>query len=72
VAVVISNGADLLEPVRMVREELGRTVGVLRVEGGQRRCTFSGRAEGSKLDVDEHAALIARCDSPGTRVGIIM
>jgi len=45
VAVVISNDADLLEPVRMVREELGRTVGVLKVEGGQRRCIFSGRAE---------------------------
>ena len=45
VAVVISNDADLLEPVRMVREELSRTVGVLRVEGGQRRCIFSGRAD---------------------------
>ena len=45
VAVVISNDADLLEPVRMVREELGRTVGILRVEGGQRRCIFSGRAD---------------------------
>ena len=45
VAVVISNDADLLEPVRMAREELGRTVGVLRVEGGQRRCIFSGRAD---------------------------
>ena len=44
-AVVISNDADLLEPVRMVREELGRTVGVLKVEGGQRRCIFSGRAD---------------------------
>ena len=41
---VISNDADLLEPVRMVREELGRTVGVLKVEGGQKRCIFSGRA----------------------------
>ena len=45
VAVVISNDADLLEPVRMVREELGQTVGVLRVEGGQRRCIFSGRVD---------------------------
>lgn len=45
VAVVISNDADLLEPVRMVREELGKTVGVLRVQGGQRRCIFSGRVE---------------------------
>lgn len=45
VAVVVSNDADLLEPLRMVREELGRTVGVLRVEGGQRRCIFSGRAD---------------------------
>lgn len=45
VAVVVSNDADLLEPVRMVREELGKTVGVLRVEGGQRRCIFSGRVD---------------------------
>jgi hypothetical protein len=45
VAVVISNDADLLEPVRMVREVLGRTVGVLRVERGQRRCIFSGRVD---------------------------
>jgi uncharacterized LabA/DUF88 family protein len=45
VAVVISNDADLLEPVRMAREELGQTVGVLRVEGGQRRCIFSGRVD---------------------------
>ena len=29
----------------MVREELGRTVGVLKVEGGQKRCIFSGRAD---------------------------
>jgi len=45
VAVVVSNDADLLEPVRMVREELGKTVGVLRVDGGQRRCIFSGRVD---------------------------
>ena len=45
VAVVVSNDADLLEPVRMVREELGQIVGVLKVEGGQRRCIFSGRAD---------------------------
>jgi hypothetical protein len=45
VGVVVSNDADLLEPVRMVREELGKTVGVLRVEGGQRRCIFSGRVD---------------------------
>jgi hypothetical protein len=45
VAVVVSNDSDLLEPVRIAREELGRTVGVLRVEGGQRRCIFSGRVD---------------------------
>lgn len=45
VAVVLSNDADLLEPVRMARKELGQTVGVLRVEGGQRRCIFAGRAD---------------------------
>jgi uncharacterized LabA/DUF88 family protein len=45
VAVVVSNDADLLEPVRIAREELGKTVGVLRIEGGQRRCIFSGRVD---------------------------
>ncbi len=45
VAVVVSNDTDLLEPVRMVREDLGKPVGVLRVEGGQRRCVFSGRVD---------------------------
>jgi hypothetical protein len=45
VAVVISNDADLLEPVRIAREDLGQTVGVLRVEGGQRRCIFAGRVD---------------------------
>jgi len=46
VAVGISNDADLLEPVRMVREELGLTVGVLRFEGGQRRCCSAGGRKG--------------------------
>jgi hypothetical protein len=45
VAVVVSNDADLLEPVRMAREELEKTVGVLRVEGGQQRCIFAGRVD---------------------------
>jgi uncharacterized LabA/DUF88 family protein len=45
VGVVVSNDSDLLEPVRIAREELGRTVGVLRVDGGQRRCIFSGRVD---------------------------
>jgi len=45
VAVVLSNDADLLEPVRIARQELGATVGILKVEGGQRRCIFSGRAD---------------------------
>jgi hypothetical protein len=45
VAVVVSNDSDLLEPVRIAREELGCTMGVLRVEGGQRRCIFSGRVD---------------------------
>ena len=34
VAVVVSNDADLLEPVRLVRAVLGLPVGVLKVEGG--------------------------------------
>jgi len=29
VAVVISNDSDLLEPIKIVREELGKTVGIL-------------------------------------------
>jgi uncharacterized LabA/DUF88 family protein len=45
VAVVVSNDADLLEPVRMTRDELGKTVGVLRVDGGQRKCIFGGRVD---------------------------
>lgn len=45
VAVVVSNDTDLLEPVRMVREDLSKTVGVLRVDGGQRRCVFSERVD---------------------------
>ncbi len=45
VAVVVSNDADLLEPVRLVREELARTVGVIRVDGGQRKCIFGGRVD---------------------------
>ena len=34
VAVVVSNDADLLEPVRLVRAVLGLPVGVIKVEGG--------------------------------------
>ncbi|MCX6373661.1 MAG: hypothetical protein NTX16_11405 [Actinobacteria bacterium] len=37
--------ASLIEPVRMAREELGQTVGVFRVEGGQRRCIFGGHVD---------------------------
>ena len=48
VAVVISNDADLRDPVRMAREELSRTVGVLRVEGGQRRCSSAGGRKGQR------------------------
>jgi len=45
VAVVISNDADLLEPVRLVREVLGLPVGVLKVQGGQRACVFAKQAD---------------------------
>jgi hypothetical protein len=45
VAVVVSNDADLLEPVRLVRSVLGLPVGVLKVEGGQRACVFAGVAD---------------------------
>ncbi len=40
VAVIVSNDSDLREPVRIVREELGKTVGVLKVEGEKRICVF--------------------------------
>jgi uncharacterized LabA/DUF88 family protein len=45
VAVVLSNDADLLEPVRLVRSVLKRPVGVLKVEGGQRACVFARQAD---------------------------
>jgi hypothetical protein len=45
VAVVVSNDADLLEPVRLVRTVLGLPVGVLKVEGGQRACVFAKQAD---------------------------
>jgi len=45
VAVVLSNDADLLEPVRLVRSVLDRPVGVLKVEGGQRACVFAEQAD---------------------------
>jgi hypothetical protein len=45
VAVVLSNDADLLEPVRLVRSVLKRPVGVLKVEGGQRACVFAEQAD---------------------------
>ena len=43
VAVVVSNNADLLELVRVVREILRLPVGVLKVQGGQGACVFAGR-----------------------------
>jgi hypothetical protein len=45
VAVVVSNDADLLEPVRLVRDVLGLPVGVLKVQGGQRACVFAKQAD---------------------------
>ena len=44
-AVVVSNDADLLEPVRLVRAILGLPVGVIKVDGGQRACVFAGKAD---------------------------
>jgi hypothetical protein len=44
-AVVVSNDADLLEPVRLVRAVLGLPVGVVKVEGGQRACVFAKQAD---------------------------
>jgi len=40
VAVVVSNDSDLKEPVRLVREEIGKAVGVLRVDAEPRGCVF--------------------------------
>jgi len=40
VAVVVSNDSDLKEPVRLVRQEFGKPVGVLRVNAEPRGCVF--------------------------------
>jgi uncharacterized LabA/DUF88 family protein len=45
VAVIVSNDSDLEEPVRIVREALGKTVGVLRVDAEPRRCVFAGQVD---------------------------
>lgn len=45
VALIVSNDADLLEPVRLVRTVLGLPVGVIKVEGGQRACVFAKQAD---------------------------
>jgi len=45
VAVVISNDSDLLVPVRMVKRDLRRVVGVLRVDKDPRPCVFAGVAD---------------------------
>jgi hypothetical protein len=45
VAVIVSNDADLLEPVRLVRAVLGLPVGVIKVDGGQRACVFAKQAD---------------------------
>lgn len=45
VAVVVSNDSDLLVPVRMVKTDLGKVVGVLRVDKDQRPCVFAGIAD---------------------------
>ena len=44
VAVVVSNDSDLKEPIRLVREELGKVVGIMRVDG-DRRCVFAGEVD---------------------------
>ena len=45
VAVIASNDADLIEPVRLVRAVLRLPVGVLKVEGGRRACVFAKQAD---------------------------
>jgi uncharacterized LabA/DUF88 family protein len=40
VAVLVSNDSDLKEPVRLAREEIGKAVGVLRVDAEPRGCVF--------------------------------
>ncbi len=61
VAVIVSNDADLIEPVRLVRAGLGLPVGVLKVEGGQRACVFAKQA-------CSHAAVASRRESGGTMI----
>lgn len=45
VAVVISNDSDLLVPVGMVKRDLRKVVGVLRVDKDPRPCVFAGIAD---------------------------
>ena len=45
IAVVVSNDSDLLEPVRMVREELGRKVHIVFTRRERRGSVFEGRVD---------------------------
>lgn len=45
VAVIVSNDSDLLVPVRMVKTELGKVIGVLRVDKDPRHCVFADTAD---------------------------
>ena len=68
-AVVVSNGADLLEPVRLVRAILGLPVGVIKVDGGQRACVSAGKADFIRTVRRSHVASSQLpdeiCDSRG-------
>ena len=56
VAVIISNDSDLLVPVRMVKRDLGKVIGVLRVDKDDRVCVFAGLADFIKPLREAHFA----------------
>lgn len=64
-AVVVSNDSDLAEPVRIVRQKLGKTVLILHPCGAGRTMSYDLKQAGSKsFRVDE--SLLAQCHFPPT------
>ncbi|HEY5474727.1 MAG TPA: NYN domain-containing protein [Candidatus Limnocylindrales bacterium] len=56
VAFIISNDSDLLVPARMVKRDLGKNLGVLRVDKDARQCVFAGIADFIKPLRESHFA----------------
>lgn len=64
VAVVVSNDSDLLEPVRMTREELGKKVHIVFTGRLRRGSVFQGRVDGIMRHVN--ASVLQRSQLPET------